>query len=30
MSEHSERMATERPPGSRAPMGWGGAAPEER
>ena len=29
MSEPSERMATERPPGSRARMGSGGAAPEK-
>ncbi len=27
MSERSERMATERPPGRRAAMGFGGAAP---
>jgi ABC-2 type transport system ATP-binding protein len=30
MSERSELMTTERPPGSRASMGSGGAAPEER
>ena len=29
MSERSERMTTERPPGSRASMGSGGAAPEQ-
>jgi hypothetical protein len=27
MSERSERMADERPPGSRTPMGFGGAVP---
>ena len=30
MSERSELMAAERPPGSRTRMGSGGAAPEKR
>jgi hypothetical protein len=30
MTERSEGMATERPLGSRASMGPGGAAPEEK
>jgi len=29
MSERSELIPTERPPGSRAAMGSGGAAPEQ-
>jgi hypothetical protein len=29
MSKRSELMAAERPPGSRTPMGFGGAAPAE-
>jgi len=30
MSEQSELVADERPPGSRTPMGCGGEVPEKR